>query len=617
VAQQNKFLHSLSPIRLIFMSPLLSTENRFSFGASVSGLMRRLSTDPLHSVAAMCVALLLSAPFLLPVNGLPVHTFYQEWTAIALGCAAFLAILLAQGKTGVEVPRMVLLPLGILLLLLVQMAQGRLIYWQQGAVAAMYLLWSVAMMYVGSALRRRIGWDGLCRLSAWAVCLGALLSAVIGVFQLAGWQLGGLVVPMTGARVHGNLGQANHFADYLSLGLIATIYLVCTRRMNLFAAGGAIVLLLTMANWSGSRSVWLYLASAVLLATWVYRGERSTRTQALVIWAGAAVVALLVVKLVFGIFSDEVTLRPALDAAHSATVEARPSPRLAIWLAALLMIKSAPLAGVGFDGFAWNYFLLAGLLPAGIPEEITDNAHNLVLHFFAEFGLPGGILLIGAAVVWWLAQFRQKVSIHCWWVLSLVAIVCLHSLLEYPLWYAHFLGLFALIVGAGDRTVWRVGPASGSRIVVAALCTGIVWTLASVFNDYRRVERLGVVSEAGRLQSEVHSDAVNVSRSTLFPDIVELGLSRTISVDRNALEAKLELNGRVLRTYPASDVAYRQSALLALAGDLPAAYRLWDLAIAAYPGRAMKVTENLAKSSSMGQAQLAPLLEYAASRTEE
>jgi hypothetical protein len=193
----------------------------------------------------------------------------------------------------------------------------------------------------------------------------------------------------------------------------------------------------------------------------------------------------------------------------------------------------------------------------------------------------------------------------------------LHSLLEYPLWYAHFLGLFALIVGAGDRAVWRVGPASGSRIVVAALCTGIVWTLASVFNDYRRVERLGVVSEAGRLQSEVHSDAVNVSRSTLFPDIVELGLSRTISVDRNALEAKLELNGRVLRTYPASDVAYRQSALLALAGDLPAACRLWDLAIAAYPGRAMKVTENLAKSSSMGQAQLAPLLEYAASRTEE
>ena len=537
--------------------------------------------------------------------------------AVALGCAAFLALVLAHAKTGIEVPRLVLLPLGILVLLLIQMAQGKLNYWQQGAIGAMYLLWSVAIMCVGRALRKWLGWDGFCTLSAWAVSIGALLCALVGVLQLIGMKTGGLVVPMIGPRVHGNLGQANHFVNYLSLGLIATIYLACTRRVNLFAAGGAIVLLLTLTNWSGSRSVWLYLAAAVLLAVWVYRGARSTQTKALVIWAGAAVVTLLVVKLIFGMFSDEATLRQAVDVARSSAAEAGPSPRLTIWLASLLMIKSAPLAGVGFDGFAWNYFLWAGLLPAGIPEEITDNAHNLVLHFFAEFGLPGGILLIGAALLWWVPQFREKASIHRWWALSVVAIICVHSLLEYPLWYAYFLGPFALFVGAGDSAVWHIGSASRSRIVVAALCVGIVWTLASVFNDYRRVERLGVVAEAGNMQTDVRSNAVNVSRSTLFPEFVELGLSRTISVDRNALDAKLELNGRVLRTYPASDVAYRQSALLALVGELPAAYRLWDLAVAAYPSRAMNVAESLAKSSSAGEVQLAPLVEYAASRTKE
>ena len=88
-------------------------------------------------------------------------------------------------------------------------------------------------------------------------------------------------------------------------------------------------------------------------------------------------------------------------------------------------------------------------------------------------------------------------------------------------------------------------------------------------------------------------------------------------MDRNELDAKLELNGRVLRAYPAGDVAYRQSALLALAGDLAAAYRLWDLAVAAYPSRAMNVAESLEKRSSAGEAQLAPLVEYAASRTKE
>ena len=475
------------------MSPLLSTENHFSSGASVSDLMRRLLGYPLHSVAAVCTALLLVAPFVIPVDGLPVPTFYQEWTAVALGSAAFMAILLAQGKTGIEVPRTVLLPIGILLLLLVQMTQGRLIYWQQGAIGAMYLLWSLTMMCVGRALRQRFGWDGFCRLSAWAVCFGALLSAVIGVIQLIGWQLGGLVVPMIGPRAHANLGQPNHFANYLSLGLLAIIYLACTRRLNLFAAGGAMVLLLTLANLSGTRSTWLYLAAAAFLAVWAHRGARSTQTRALVIWAATAIVTMLVLQFVSGSLLEQSTLRHVTAGARLSVADAGYSHRLAEWLASLLMIKSAPLMGVGFKEFAWNYFLLAGLLPAGIPEEITDNSHNLVLHLFAEFGLPGGILLIGAAVFWWVLQFREKASIHRWWALCVVAILCLHSLLEYPLWYAYFLGPFALFVGAGDSAVWHIGSASRSRIVVAALCIGIVWTLASVFNDYRRVERLALL----------------------------------------------------------------------------------------------------------------------------
>ena len=599
------------------MSPLLSTENHFSSGASVSDLMRRLLTYPLHSVVAVCTALLLVAPFIIRVDGLPVPTFYQEWTAIALGCTAFLALLLAQAKTGIEVPRAGLLPLGILVLLLIQMVQGKLIYWQQGAIGAMYLLWSVAMMCVGRALRQWFGWDGFCRLAAWAVCIGVFLSAVIGLSQLIGWQLGGLVTPMIGPRLHANLGQANHFASYLCLGLFATIYLSCSGRFNVLAAVGVLVVLLALANFSGSRSIWLYLAAGALLALWARHDANSNQTKALVLWTAAAILTMLVLQLVSASLLEESTFRHAMTGERLSAANEKLPERSTSWLAALLMFKSAALAGVGFKGFAWNYFLSVGALPPGVPERITDNAHNLLLHVLAEFGLPGGILLIGAALLWWVSRFREKAGIHGWWALSVVAILCVHSLLEYPLWYAYFLGPFALFVGAGDSAVWHIGSASRSRIVAAVLCIGIVWTLASVFNDYRRVERLGVASETGSMHTDVRRDAVDVSRSTLFPDIVELGLSRTISVDRNALDAKLELNGRVLRAYPDSDVAYRQSALLALAGELPAAYRLWDLAVAAYPSRAMNVAESLAQLSSAGEARLTPLVEYAASRTKE
>jgi O-antigen ligase len=583
----------------------------------VSALIRRFLICPRQYVAAAAVALLLSVPFVLPVNGFPVPTFYQEWVVMALGCTAFLAILVGQGKTGVDVPRMVLLPLGILVLLLIQMAQGRLMYWQQGAVGAMYLLWSVAMLFVGRALRQQLGWEGFCRLAAWAVCAGALLSAVFGVLQLTGLQFGGLVVPMIGPRVHANLGQANHFANYLCLSLFATIYLACTRRLNAFAAGSAMVFLLALANFSGTRSVWLYLAAGALLALWAHHDAKSEQTRVLVMWAAAAIVTMLVLQLVTVFLAEESTFRHVTAGGRLSGVNATPSERPISWMAALLMFKSAPLAGVGFKGFAWNYFLSAATLPPGVPERITDNAHNLVFQFLAEFGLPGGILVIGAALFWWLPRFREKTSVHGWFVVVLVAIICLHRLLEYSLWYAYFLGPFALFVGAGDKPVWHRGPALSSRIVVAALCIGIVWTLASVYYDYRSVERLGVVAEFGSTRADVRRDAVSISGTTLFPDIVELGLSRTIVVDRNELEAKLDLNGRGLHAYPEADVAYRQSALLALSGELSAAYRLWDLAVASYPSQAAQVANALARQASTGEARLAPLVEYAASRTKE
>ncbi len=560
---------------------------------------------------------MLVIPFVVSVSGLPVQTFYQEWSAFTLGCVAFIAIVAVPGKSSVEVPRMVLLPIGILLLLLAQMAMGKLAYWQQGAMAAMYLLWSVAMLCVGRTLRQQLGWEEFCRLAAWAICSGALLSALIGVMQLAGWHLGGLVAPLIGPRVHANLGQANHYAAYLCLGLVSLIYLACTRRLHVLLAGAACVLLIALANLSGSRSIWLYLASMVLLAVWTHRATRSTQTRTLVTWTAAAVASLLLLQMISGSLLERSALRHVTAGARLSVVDAASSHRLAEWLASLLMFKSAPITGVGFNGYGWNYFLLAGSLPAGIPEEITDHAHNLALQLLAEFGLPGAILAVGAALVWWVGRFREKASIHLWWMLSLVAIMSLHSLLEYPLWYAYFLGTFALLVGAGDRTGWRFAATASSRIVMAGLCIAMLWTLASVLFDYRRVERLGIVADAQSGQSDVRAEALRLSGASLFTDRVELGLSRIINLDGNEIDAKLELNGRVLRAYPDADVAYRQSALLALAGELTAAYRQWDLASAAYPSQAKPIADTLALRSSMGEARLEPLVEYAASRSGE
>ena len=108
--------------------------------------------------------------------------------------------------------------------------------------------------------------------------------------------------------------------------------------------------------------------------------------------------------------------------------------------------------------------------------------------------------------------------------------------------------------------------------------------------------------------------AARAAPTSLFGNFIELGLSRTIVLERNAVDAKAELNGRVLRSFPAPDVAFRQSALLAIQGDIAAAKRMWDVAASAYPDQSASAATALAARLAAGEATLEPLVEYAASR---
>lgn len=570
-------------------------------------------------LAAAGLAALLVVPYLLPFSSLPVTTFYQEWVAMALGCATFVASLWPARGESLNVPRSVILPTGLCLLLLVQALLGRFEYWQVAMLGVFYLLWSIAMLCSGAALERRLGADRFYPLAAWALCAGSLTSAMIGLLQLAHWQAGGLVMPMVGPRVHANLAQPNHFAAYTSLGLFSLCYLYAGRRINLLLALAAAALLLLAADLSGSRSIWAYLCAATLIALWTHWRARTAQTRMLVnavvaVFAGMVLVSMLTIGL------SELSALPgdSLQRLHSGSERllgdvSGSSHRRDIWSAAWHMFERAPLAGVGFAGFAYRYFLWRGQSPQELPEEIVDHAHNVVLQMLAEFGLPGGILLIVTGLAWYAVMLRSRASARQWWTLTLVSVIGLHSLVEYPLWYAYFLGPLALLVGAADRSLLQTRFARGARTVVIGVAAILICLLIGVFEDYRLTENFAIESAATRDNRKVIVEAANASRTSVFGHFIELGISRTITLNQQALDAKLVLNDRVLHLFPAPDVAYRQSALAAMRGDA-AAFRLWDQAADAYPGQAIRVANALALQVSAGEVSLAPLVEYAASR---
>jgi len=108
---------------------------------------------------------------------------------------------------------------------------------------------------------------------------------------------------------------------------------------------------------------------------------------------------------------------------------------------------------------------------------ITDHAHNLVFHTMAEFGIAGVAVLCAGLASLLLAMRRQEPTAHLWWLCAVLAIRGIHSMLEYPLWYAYFRGIAAL--GASETAALQVGDRSRGRLLlVPMLLLGCIRTTA-------------------------------------------------------------------------------------------------------------------------------------------
>ena len=115
--------------------------------------------------------------------------------------------------------------------------------------------------------------------------------------------------------------------------------------------------------------------------------------------------------------------------------------RVALYRNVLDLIAQKPLTGWGLGELDFAHFMTLYTSPlAGMRFcEILDNAHNLPLHWAVELGLPLACLLCALLGLWLLRHKpwaeRQPQRQLAW---GLLAMVGLHSLLEYPLWYGPF-----------------------------------------------------------------------------------------------------------------------------------------------------------------------------------
>jgi O-antigen ligase len=578
------------------------------------------NSKPIARAGLVMIGLAWTLPFLQPFHHFPLTGFYSEWLAFGLGLAGAAALLHRPTWPEPEMPAVALAPIGLAIVVGVQAALGRAVYDELALTAALYLSWAALLVVLGRMLRNALGLERLVVALAWWSLAGGLLSALAGLLQhfqpftAPVW----LVSLKSRPEVYGNLGQANHFATYLAIALAALLYLY-GRGLRTGAFVACAALLLPPLALSGSRSAWLYLIILALLAT-VARGSgagHDARRLRIAAWCllPAFLAGHWLVSLPLAASSPSV-VPTATSGERLFQVATGFELRLQLWETAWRMFLDAPVLGAGLGRFAWSHFVRAAGDPSMDPG-LYMHAHNLVLHLMAETGAVGALVVLGPLLAWLAALRPAMLDLQWCWLLGVLAILAVHSLLEFPLWYAYFLGIPALLLGAGSGQPLRLRAAGAARAIVGiGIIAGSV-NLIAVMGPYREFERLVFMPGRG---AQPRDDAgfaraiARVHREPLLVPYVEHVLAIGVETSKDSLPEKLALVDRAAHYAPAPYVAYRYAPLLALAGEPEAARVQLERAIRVYPGDLPEARAQLSELARRYPEQMAPLLDAAAPR---
>jgi hypothetical protein len=196
------------------------------------------------------------------------------------------------------------------------------------------------------------------------------------------------------------------------------------------------------------------------------------------------------------------------------------SSRFVLWSNVLHLIAQKPLLGWGWGELDYAHFVT--LYPGERFCDILDNAHNLPLHLAVELGVPAAVAVCGG-FAWWVLRRRpwRETDDRRRLAWALLAVVLLHSLLEYPLWY----GPFQIVLGASlgwlfaptseqgqaPMQVSLAAPTLPALAVAAALLAGVAYAGW----DYARVSQIYLPPEQRR--APWRQDALGAAqRSWLF-----------------------------------------------------------------------------------------------------
>ena len=462
-------------------------------------LVTRATKPPAQPLpgAALLSTLAIGLPMLLAYNLPPSSTFLNQAAAL-IGWGGLLVVLSGALDTGVMRCADGLLALQAALGLLLVAALVSPLWagspWSLSLSAAALIGAAALTAQTGA----RVSQSGLALPAFRAFCIGmvvaGVLSSAVGLVQVFAptWPDGNFVSrSYIEGRAVGNMRQPNHLSSLLLWAVVAVVWLGEARVLRRWASALLALLFVFVVVLTASRTGAM---SLLLLLVWGALDKRLspaarwllclTPLIGLAFWYGTGVWA----DHTHHVFGGETRFSSKGDVSSS---------RFGIWSNTLSLIRMHPWAGVGFGefNFAWT------LTPfPGRPVAFFDHTHNLVLQFLVELGIPLGLLVLGL-LCWAMVEALRGAlkpqpadgaapgeALLRPAAFAMVLLILVHSLLEYPLWYAYYLLPAAFAFGlclAAPRAPSAL-PARKLRPLVVASLLLMMGGLASLL-DYARV----------------------------------------------------------------------------------------------------------------------------------
>ena len=433
-----------------------------------------------------------------------------------------------------------------------------------------------------------LGWGRVnARLLAATWLAAALISSVMALLQYlgAGSALAPWLSPTLPGEAFANLRQRNQFATLTSIGLVALLAAVALRKASTVAAepaeslhqrlnlslpawAYASALLLAIGNAaSSSRTGLLQWGMVLVLALWWHRSSRRPV-------AGLALLALLMYGAAVALLPPLLTLATGIRShgLWERLAETGGDSRLVLWHNVLTLIAQKPWFGWGWGELDYAHFITA--YPGARFTELLDNAHNLPLQLAVELGVPAA-LLVCLGLVWAVrraAPWRDTDPARqmAWAVLAVIGV---HSLLEYPLWY----GPFQLALLCSVACLWRTRqgrqiqpmPQNSPLIQRTAFAAAVsaLLALGCVGFDYARVTQL-YVPLAQRWPAYQQDTLAKVQDAWLFAPQVHFAALLTTDVTPANAPAMQALAHSVLHYSPEAKVVAKLITSALLAGQL-------------------------------------------------